>query len=185
MRPRPRDPSSYRSRRLMTHRLFWLVPLLLAACSNEDPPPPPPATVTIGPDGGTVAIEGCRLIVPPLALTREHEITITPSDRVLAEDGMAFSPVFHFEPEGLVFRRPARLEIDITGDASMVRPSFMLLTAPEGEALEEVGDRVEGRMVVGEIHHFSEAGLEWVPPMPYRFADVGDRFAIPACDMRR
>ncbi len=68
------------------------------------------ATATIGPEGGTVRLDGFVLSVPPSALTTPTELTVRRMDIPVA-DLQTRSPVFQLEPEGLTFRRPVGVAI--------------------------------------------------------------------------
>ena len=90
-------------------------------------PPPPRAEAEIGPEGGTLDLElpeGAGTIaveIPAGALDDEVTISVTaaPADSAeQAPEGFAFaSPLFVFEPAGLVFAEPITLRLPFEGSA--------------------------------------------------------------------
>jgi len=111
--------------------------------------------------GGTVeahTVDGVviRLIVPPGALTQATSITATP----LAAPPLAGEPAggvgVEFEPDGLVFARPATLEMDFTGAAHPPAPGafLYLVTSPMTRIpLADVGG--SGAVLTASVAHFS------------------------------
>lgn len=72
-------------------------------------------SATVGPEGGTVALDGAALTVPPGALAAPTEITVSRRDG--SPEGVeALSPLFEFAPAGLRFALPAELRLDYEGD---------------------------------------------------------------------
>lgn len=78
--------------------------LALAACDGEG--------TTVGPEGGTVRSADGRLAleIPAGALEEEVAIAIEVSDAAAVDGAME---AFELEPYGLVFRRPARLTLEL------------------------------------------------------------------------
>ena len=123
-------------------------------------------TRRMGPEGGSIALPeaGVELVVPPLALTEEVEITVT----ALAGAAVAFE----FAPHGLEFAVPAEIRIGAAGTAGeeLVRSipavgrrrvASLLGVYFEGdpgvgvEPLENIETFVQDGDIVFEIEHFS------------------------------
>src|SRR5262245_19894434 len=78
--------------------------LLAAGCSGPGE--------AVGPAGGTVrSADGVSITIPAGALLDEVPITIT---RVQAAPPGALGPAYHFEPEGLTFKRPVQVVLPYT-----------------------------------------------------------------------
>jgi len=123
-------------------------------------------TRLIGPAGGSIEIRGAgvTLVIPPLALAEETEITVT---------ALAGAPVaFEFAPHGLRFAVPAEVRISSAGTAAeeLVRSlpgvgrrhvSSLMGVYFEGdpasgvEPLENIDTWVHDWDIVFEIRHFS------------------------------
>lgn len=110
----------------------------------------------VGPAGGRIVVGRNRLIVPAGALASTVHITATVPEGHYAQ--------ISFEPEGLVFDKPARLVLDAAGCA-----------IPEGTTPDvvyinragEIAERIQGsrngepQSVTAPIHHFSSYALAW------------------------
>jgi len=131
----------------------------------------------IGPNGGTlqIAAAGVSLVVPPLALAADVEITMT----ALAGDAVAFE----FAPHGLYFHTPPEIRVAVEGThaeswwfwswlSANWADTWMEETIPLGEFLgvyfegdpqdgegvdpiEQIPAYLQGGEVVFPIRHFS------------------------------
>lgn len=110
----------------------------------------------IGPRGGELIVGRARLIVPPGALRSETLISAAaPSGDV------AF---VSFQPEGLVFRKPAGLVFDAAGcDASIYQTPDVVYLGEDGEILERIPAVFSNywHTVAAPIQHFSGYALAW------------------------
>ena len=80
--------------------------VLAAGCGKDES-----AGTEIGPAGGTVSgPDGVSLVIPAGALTEPTSISITRATGV-ADNFLAVSPAYRFEPAGLTFQQPAVLVI--------------------------------------------------------------------------
>ena len=145
----------------MTVRAWSLVMgavCLLVACGGSDDDGvgggADGGTVTdaIGPAGGTVTIGGAELTIPAGALDEEVEITITETAEEVPSGFLGSSPVYQFEPDGLVFAQAVAARIDFTGDGAEL--DLIWSTADES-GFEAMGGAVDGQSVVGDVTHFS------------------------------
>ena len=109
------------------------------------------ATVELGVAGGMVETSNVRLLVPRDALRERTTIVITETSELAPEGLVAFSPVIHFEPNGLTFEQPVRVEIAFSGDPK----EATLYWSTSGDADFDAIDGLVSDVVIGEIHHFS------------------------------
>ena len=110
----------------------------------------------MGPAGGRLRVGRHQLLVPPGALDRNVRIT-----GILVGDGTA-SVVF--QPEGLRFRIPARLELDYRPCTLVRSPKRVVYTTDDGGTVLEVlpsRDDPESRTVEGRLDHFSRYAVAW------------------------
>lgn len=104
----------------------------------------------IGPNGGQVAVGNNRLIVPPGALRDPTWIRMT----VPESEGA----VVELEPSGLVFKRPAGLQLDVEG--CDVPPDFVpdvFYVGHDGEIIERILAQYSNlwHTIAAAIDHFS------------------------------
>jgi hypothetical protein len=110
------------------------------------------ASETVGPEGQRVEAPGLVLDVPAGALAVPTEITIriVEPDRSIAD---LHSPIYKFEPEGLVFDRPVHVSIDAAGAPAT---AIVMWTRDDDPSVFEFAGFVEGGVGVAEVTHFSE-----------------------------
>ncbi len=94
-----------------------LASIALAACSSR----PAPASMLIGPSGGTVAVGEVTLTIPPGALSAPVTITITRTDDAPPTGYIGYSPVYRFEPRGIVFASPVTVSFQHSASARAPR----------------------------------------------------------------
>lgn len=115
------------------------------------------ATQTIGSDGGTLYVGAHRLTVPAGALPGPVTITaVAPADTV---------NTVRFQPEGLVFLRPASLTMsyancDVRGSLVPKRIAHTSDALVTLEYLVSVDDLLS-RTVTGQLQHFSTYAIAW------------------------
>lgn len=115
----------------------------------------------IGPGGGVVNGPGASLTVPPGALDADTEITIEPGGA--APSGYtALSSMFHFTPDGLVFKKAATVEIDFQGS----NPAVYWST--ESGGYEALPTTIAGARARADVVHFSVGfvAAAGAPPPP-------------------
>lgn len=120
----------------------------------EIPPAGSSVTQPIGPEGGSLAIGSFLLEVPESALVDETEITVTVTADVVPGAFTGFSPIFRFEPAGLVFERPVTVTLPFSGDSDI---ASVFWTASSGAGYVALPTRVEAGHAVVEATHFSRA----------------------------
>ncbi len=111
------------------------------------------ASLTVGAEGGTLTLGSLAIEVPPGALAEATELRVTAASGT-PDAFTAFSPVFHFEPEGLVFAQPVTVRLPFVGDGDT---ATVFWTALGGSAYAPLTTRVEGRIAIAETTHFSSA----------------------------
>ena len=113
----------------------------------------PQTTQTVGPEGGTVALEGASLLIPAGALSTPTAITLTRTATSAPPGFVAYSPVYRFEPSGLGFAIPATLELAFEGDPLKAR---VFWSRRETAGFERLDSTTTDGVLVAAIHHFSE-----------------------------
>lgn len=110
------------------------------------------ASEVVGPEGQRIEAPGLVLDVPAGALAVPTEITIriVEPDRSIAD---LYSPIYKFEPEGLVFDRPIHVTVDATGAPAT---AIVMWTRDDDPSVFEFAGFVEGGVGVAEVTHFSE-----------------------------
>jgi hypothetical protein len=108
-------------------------------------------SATIDAKGGTVESAGISLRIPPSALSDSRTITITQVDEAAPSETRSLSPVFRFEPAGLVFKVPVAVEIAFTGDSN----AALYWTVLGEDRFEDIGGVVDGSKLRANVGHFS------------------------------
>lgn len=111
------------------------------------------ASASIGPTGGSVELEGAVISVPAGALDQQTTISITSTTLAAPVGYQAFSPVYRFAPEGLVFKTPVTVRLPYSGD-----PRLAVLFHSEANSASRF-ERVVGTSASGvltaTVTHFS------------------------------
>ncbi len=107
------------------------------------------ATQTIGPDGGTISVDGAELVVPVGALDHVVEVTLHRL-AVHPHPAEAHSPAFEFGPNGLVFVLPAHLTLATDGAAQTA-----VRWSSDGTNFTPLQTVVAGHEAKADIEHFS------------------------------
>lgn len=125
-----------------------------AGLTKCDPMPTGQATATIGSQGGVIEVGPHTLAIPPGALHDRVTITaVAPADTV---------DRIQFQPEGLVFRKPAVLTMSYAN--CDVRGSMDVQIAYTDDTLvilEYLPSLNRGRTVIGLLEHFSNYAVAW------------------------
>jgi hypothetical protein len=149
------------------------VPYIDAAAPNDgsldkmvlDAPPDASADVTsgvVGPSGGALSWGANSLVVPNGALAVDVRMTIIRTNDAAPSGYLAYSPLYRFEPAGLVFAQPATLTLSFTGDASKAA----LFWSSPSAGFERIAGAVVGSTVVAPISHFSTGFVGTEAPRP-------------------
>jgi len=130
--------------------------LLVAACGGGDGKGGPKGTgattqMEIGPNGGTITLEGATLAVLPGALTSSVTIEITSTTEEPAGLDTWYSPVYRFGPDGTTFAIPALVTLEFAGSPSM--PAVAWSSA--GDAFSLIDGSHTATAVTAGVSHFS------------------------------
>ena len=130
---------------------------LLSGLLQCTPLPYDSVTETIGAEGGTLAVGGHVLTVPPGALDSAVSITaVAPSDTLNH---------VRFQPEGLTFQHPASLTLSYANCNLLgsLAPKRMAYTTETFEILEFLPslDDLLAQTVTANLQHFSEYAVAW------------------------
>lgn len=130
----------------------WLL-VIASACSANPSTEPNTSSGVIGARGGTVSLgDEVTVGVPPGAVTADQTVTITRTDEAAPAGYVAYSPVYRFEPRGIVFAAPITVTIAFEGDASRAE---MIWTTTGETGWESLGGTVATSRVSAQVSHFS------------------------------
>ena len=112
-------------------------------------------SATIGTSGGTLTTaDGLTMEIPFGALDGATTLTITTTDAPPPTDLGAVSPVYEFQPEGIVFSRPVKVALPLpTG----VTDASIYWSRLDGPGFDEIGGEISGATISAETVHFSLA----------------------------
>lgn len=120
---------------------------------TAEPPSPSGIEAEIGPGGGELAFGGARLVVPAGALEEPTTLALVRTDDPPPAGYTAYSAIWRFEPAGLGFAVPARVELPFDPDAA--RPT-VFWSRPDGPGYTWHPTTREGDVAVAEVTHFSD-----------------------------
>lgn len=123
----------------------------------QGPPRPPPGaaeSLSIGSEGGEVDLDGAKVNLPVGAIDETVEIVVS-VDATYPEDegGSSFSAVYEFQPDGITFNAPVRVELPFTGDAADAVIYWSSESDPD--VFEPVETTIEDQRAVAYVSHFS------------------------------
>jgi hypothetical protein len=119
---------------------------------SDVPPVGQRASVAVGPAGGRLALGPVALDVPAGALAADTVLTLVVDDDRSPPGFRAFSPVFRFEPAGLVFARPVEVTLPYGGDRNL---ATVFWTQPGATTFAAAPTRVDGSLARATVTHFS------------------------------
>ena len=127
---------------------------VLAGCGSDGSTATPGASVTktIGPEGGTIVVDGATMTFPPGAVTTPTSITIAATTEAAPDGFVAISPIFRCEPSGTNFPVKVTMAMTFTGDPANARIFWSSAALPE---FTDVGGTVSGTVMTTEVAHFS------------------------------
>jgi hypothetical protein len=129
---------------------------LLAGCGSDGSSsvatPGASVTRTIGPEGGTIVVDGATMTFPPGAVTTPTSITIAATTEAAPDGFVALSPVFRCEPSGTSFPVKVTMAMTFEGDPANARIFWSSAALPE---FTDVGGTVSGTVMTTEVAHFS------------------------------
>jgi hypothetical protein len=106
----------------------------------------------IGPGGGTVELSGTTVTIPAGALSAMQEIVVSVASNTSPSGYTAYSPVYSFGPEGLMFAVPVKVSISFSGGAN---PEFFWTLAGSTTTFERLASTVSGGAASADVTHFS------------------------------
>jgi hypothetical protein len=127
-----------------------LAVLCFAACSSGAKRT---ATTTIDERGGTLAIDGAKIVVLPGAVSEATQFTIRQATGTFPTGYEVLSGLFSFEPRGLTFAQPVAVTLRFEGAG---QGATVLWTRPGSSTdFEPVGGTVAGQEITASVGHFS------------------------------
>lgn len=127
----------------------------LVRCENH---PTWVGSAEIGPSGGQLVVGSSRVIVPPGALNKKVLVTAT------MPAGEFITVRFEFQPDGLVFKKPAGLVLNASGcDIQEWQAPNIVYLGDNGEILEYIESSYSNfwHTVAAPIWHFSGYAIAW------------------------
>ena len=112
---------------------------------------PPTVTQTIGPEGGSIVVDGATVTFPKNALGAPKSITISATDTV-PEGYVALSRVFKCEPSGTEFSQPVTMQMPFADDG---KSATMFWSAGSDPTFKDVGGSVQSGTMSATVQHFS------------------------------
>ncbi len=141
--PRSRTPSPVRRSAALA-----LLAVLAASCSSA----PASVTQTIGPEGGTIALGGATLTLPPGALAAPTAITIAKGGQAPPPFLTPSGDVFHLTPANLGLRLAAEATLPSSGAPH----TGVFLATPQGHGYARQPGRSAGSTVSGRIRYLGD-----------------------------
>jgi hypothetical protein len=133
----------------------YFVFALAMGCSSTSPGGTPASgavTKTIGPEGGSIVVEGATVTFPADALTSPTSITITATDDAPPAGFTALSRVYRCEPSGTTFAKTVTMAMTFTGDAT---GATMFWSSGADPTFKDVGGTIAGNVMSAQVAHFS------------------------------
>ncbi|MBE2252894.1 MAG: hypothetical protein IAE78_25400, partial [Myxococcus sp.] len=141
-------------------RVFVVVfaSLIFVRCGDGNPSNPvgtgETRSVMVSASGGTVEVTNAKLEIPAGALAEGQSITVTSSPTAAPAQFEAYSPVFVFEPEGIVFQKPVKVTFTATQPGGSKLVVFWTKRGSKTE-FEELPSTASGSIITAEVTHFS------------------------------
>lgn len=119
------------------------------------------ASKSVSTAGGSIALEGVTLDVPPGALSADTTISVTEVFTPATINGQVLSPLYEFGPPGLTFGTPARVSFKVTGALPL---SAGVQWSSDGGNFEKLATTVDGDVASARVSHFSRGFVGAVVP---------------------
>jgi hypothetical protein len=158
--------------------LPWFLGLALlssAGCSGDDEPAPGPnqtatlpakVTQTIGPEGGTIRLDGAVVTFPPGAVASPTAITIAATDEAPPAGFVARSRIYECGPTGLSFPEKVTMAMEFSPDD---QPVTMFWSSGDDPTFKEVGGAPSGSTLSASVAHFSKGFVGRKTPLSWEF----------------
>lgn len=145
--------------------ILVLVASFLVACSGDDTTEAPSGaktsvTQTVGPEGGTIVLDGATVTFPAGALPSATSITIAATDEAPPEGHTALSRVFKCDPSGLAFDPKVTMAMKFVADG---KQPTMFWSSGADPTFTDVGGTVEGDVMSAGVAHFSRGFVGHAP----------------------
>lgn len=135
---------------------FALATCLLVSCSSDPENTTDDGSTSVkqavGPEGGTIVVQGATVTIPKGALTKTIDITISTSDAGPPDGFVALSKVFVCEPSGTDFAQPVTMKMPFTDDG---QAKTMFWSTGSDPTFKDVGGEAEGGTMTATVMHFS------------------------------
>ncbi len=137
--------------------IFAFLVLLLGCGKPAVEMPPPPGEISsvsgmIGPAGGRIGMPGGAFLdIPADAIDSSRMFSISATTE--AAPFGAVTPVYRFEPDGIIFAHPVTITLPLAEDAPGNLRIFWSKQKESG--FEEIGGSKTGRAISAQVLHFS------------------------------
>jgi len=127
---------------------------LLTSCSSSSSGTAATSAVTktIGPEGGTITVDGATVTFPANAVAAPLSITITPTTDAPPSGMVALSRVYRCEPAGTTFAQNVTMAMTFQGDPTT---ATMFWSTGSDPAFKDVGGVADGTTMRATVQHFS------------------------------
>ncbi len=130
---------------------FLALALLLGCSDKTDVATSTPGRAIVGSAGGAVDADGIALTVPSGALSSSQTLTVTKTNDLPPNGMVAFSAIYRFEPDGLTFAAPVRVEFTVAAEQAPEARVFWTT----GETFAPLETTTSGTTVAANVTHFS------------------------------
>jgi len=117
-------------------------------------------TKTIGPEGGTITVDGAIVTFPANAVASPLSITITPTSDAPPTGMVALSRVYRCEPAGTTFAQNVTMAMTFQGDPTT---ATMFWSTGSDPAFKDVGGVADGTTMRATVQHFSAGFVDKKP----------------------
>jgi hypothetical protein len=125
----------------------------LASCSSSSSSEAPrEVTQTIGPEGGTIVVDGATVTFPRGALAEAKAITIRSTD-AKPEGFLLASKVYECGPSGTSFAEPVTMQMPFTDDGSGALTMFW--SSGSDPSFKDIGGAASQKTMTARVLHFS------------------------------
>jgi hypothetical protein len=138
------------------------------SCNGGSTSHGPSNSAVIGSDGGTLAIAGATITIPPGALGANQTITVRQTDLSAPPGYQLYSPIFEFDPAGLQFAAPVPVRIDYHGDPTLAQFYWSRVAGP---GYDVQASTLSGTTLTATVTHFSTGFVGTVLSMDGSLAD--------------
>jgi hypothetical protein len=109
-------------------------------------------TQTIGPEGGTIVVDGATVTFPKGALAEAKSITIK-SGGAVPDGFVAVSKVFECGPTGTDFAQPVTMQMPFEDDGKGGLTMFW--SSGADPSFKDIGGKPDGKTMTATVMHFS------------------------------